>query len=89
MSSKKKPLALGKNYRSLRSILIIWFTLFSIIPLLFVAWYSVFKFEKAFDQEVSQRLQGNGREIESILADYYRSVQAQRDQYVIDPRVAA
>lgn len=87
--SKKKPLSLGKNYRSLRSILIIWFTLFSIIPLLFVGWYSVFKFEKAFDQEVSQRLQGNGREIESIIADYYRSVTTQKEQYAIDPRVAA
>ncbi|WP_409478955.1 ATP-binding protein [Pseudobdellovibrio sp. HCB154] len=87
--SKKKPLSLGKNYRSLRSILIIWFTLFSIIPLLFVGWYSVFKFEKAFDQEVSQRLQGNGREIESIISDYYRSVTTQKEQYAIDPRVAA
>lgn len=87
--SKKKPLSLGKNYRSLRSILIVWFTLFSIIPLLFVGWYSVFKFEKAFDQEVSQRLQGNGREIESIISDYYRSVTTQKEQYAIDPRVAA
>lgn len=87
--SKKKPLSLGKNYRSLRSILIIWFTLFSIIPLLFVGWYSVFKFEKAFDQEVSQRLQGNGREIEAIIADYLRSAQAQKEQYSIDPRVTA
>lgn len=87
--SKKKTSTLGKNYRSLRSILIVWFTLFSIIPLLFVGWYSVFKFEKAFDQEVSQRLQGNGREIESILADYYRAVQTQKDRYAIDPQVAA
>ena len=87
--SKKKPLSLGKNYRSLRSILIIWFTLFSIIPLLFVGWYSVFKFEKAFDQEVSQRLQGNGREIESIISDYYRAVTTQKEQYAVDPRVAA
>lgn len=54
-----------------------------------MGWYSVFKFEKAFDQEVSQRLQGNGREIESILSDYYRSVQTQKEQYTVDPRVAA
>lgn len=54
-----------------------------------MGWYSVFKFEKAFDQEVSQRLQGNGREIESIISDYYRSVITQKDQYAIDPRVAA
>lgn len=87
--SKKKPLSLGKNYRSLRSILIVWFTLFSIIPLLFVGWYSVFKFEKAFDQEVSQRLQGNGREIETIIADYYRAVQTQKEQYANDARVVA
>lgn len=87
--NKKKPLVLGKNYRSLRSILIIWFALFSIIPLLFVGWYSVFKFEKAFDQEVSQRLQGNGREIEAIIADYFRTIQTLKDQYSIDPKLAA
>lgn len=72
----------------MRSILIVWFTLFSIIPLLFVGWYSVFKFEKAFDQEVSQRLQGNGREIETIISDYYTSVQSQKDRYAVSPQVA-
>jgi two-component system, NtrC family, sensor kinase len=86
--NKKIVTPLVKNYRSLRSILIIWFALFSIIPLLFVGWYSVFKFEKAFDQEVSQRLQNNGREIESIIADYYTALQTQKDKYITSPQVA-
>lgn len=79
--SRKKIKYRKKNYRSLKSILIIWFTLFSIIPLLFVGWYSVKKFEMAFDQELAQRLEGNGREVEVIVAEYLRSMQSQRDYY--------
>lgn len=55
--------------------------------MLFIGWYSVFKFEKAFDQEVSQRLQGNGREIETIIADYYRAVQTLKDRYIGDAQM--
>ncbi len=72
MSSKKKNSF--EKTSSLRSILIVWFLVFSVVPLAFVAWYSVFKFEKAIDNELSLRLRGNGREIEFMIADYYSNL---------------
>lgn len=74
-----------KPRRSLRTILIVWFLLFSVIPLAFVTAYSINKFEKAIDRELSQRLAGNAREISGILSDYMSGLQLKRDRYVKDP----
>ncbi|MGZ3785089.1 MAG: ATP-binding protein [Bdellovibrio sp.] len=71
--------------RSLRTILIIWFVLFSVIPLAFVTGYSMLKYEKAIDHELSQRLGGNAREIEVMLQDLKTSLQQKRDRYIRDP----
>lgn len=73
-----------KPRRSLRTILSVWFLLFSVIPLAFVTAYSMTKFEKAIDRELSQRLSGNAREISGILADYMSGLQQKRDRYVKD-----
>ncbi len=72
-----------EKYRSIRSILIIWFLIFSIIPLLFMGWYFLFKFEKALENETSQRLKNNGREIETIISDYYSDIHDTRDDLII------
>lgn len=74
-----------KPRRSLRAILIFWFLLFSTIPLAFVTAYSILKFEKAIDREMSQRLSGNAREFEGILADFRAGLQQRRDRYTRDP----
>lgn len=74
-----------KPKRSLRTILIIWFLLFSIIPLAFVTGYSMIKYEKAIDHELSQRLTGNAREIAIILNNYKALLQQKRDRYIKDP----
>lgn len=74
-----------KPKRSLRTILIVWFVLFSVVPLAFVTIYSMVKYEKAIDHELSQRLSGNAREIGIILNDYKASLQQKRDRYVRDP----
>lgn len=74
-----------KPARSLRTILVVWFLLFSVVPLAFVTWYSVVKYEKAIDHELSQRLIGNGREISVILADFKNNLQQRRDRYLDDP----
>lgn len=76
-----------KKYRSLRTILVLWFFIFSIIPLGFVAWYSLVKFEKAIDNELSQRLSGNGREIEVMIADYYSTFLINQDNYIKNPHL--
>lgn len=74
-----------KPKRSLRTILIIWFVLFSVIPLAFVTGYSMVKYEKAIDHELSQRLSGNAREIDVVLKELRESVQQKRDKYIRDP----
>lgn len=77
------------KYRSIRSILIIWFLIFSIIPLLFMGWYFLFKFEKALENEVVQRLKNNGREIETIIADYYSDLYDTRDDLILKSDVSS
>ncbi len=83
----KKFRAIPPKQSSLRTILIAWFLVFSIVPLAFVAWYSVFKFQKAIDNELSLRLRGNGREIEVMIADYYSSLLLSRDSLVKNPHL--
>jgi two-component system NtrC family sensor kinase len=73
-----------KAHRSLRTILIIWFLLFSLTPLVFVTGYSVQKYEVAIDNELSQRLGGNAREIGAILDDFRTGLAAKRDRYIKD-----
>ncbi len=76
-----------KKFRSLRSLLVIWFFLFSIIPLAFVAWYSLLKFEKAINNEFARRLSGNGREIEVMISDFYSQFLNSRDIYIKNPHL--
>ncbi|HWU43578.1 MAG TPA: ATP-binding protein, partial [Bdellovibrio sp.] len=61
--------------------------LFSVVPLAFVTGYSMIKYEKAIDHELSQRLSGNAREISVILNDYKLGLTATRDRYIRDPNL--
>lgn len=79
--NKKKP------KRSLRTILVVWFLIFSILPLGFVTLYSMFKFEKAINRELSQRLSGNAREIETIVDDFQSILMDRKEKYVNDPNL--
>lgn len=81
MSQLTKP-----RFTSLRSILISWFIVFSIVPLGLVAAYSLIKFKKAIESEQLQRLNANGREIEVIISDYLNQLKNQRDQLSKNPR---
>ncbi len=76
-----------KPKRSLRTILIVWFLLFSVIPLAFVTVYSMMKYEKALDRELAQRLSGNAREINVIFSEYRANLQQKRDKYIRDPNL--
>ena len=80
-------LATKKPKRSLRTILIVWFLLFSILPLGYVTGYSMIKFEKAIDREMLTRLSGNAKEIEIILDDYISLLRQRRDSYLDDPQL--
>ncbi len=56
--------------KSLRTLLIFWLLIFSIVPLASITGYSLVKYEKAIDMELSTRLLGNAREISVILDDF-------------------
>ncbi len=56
--------------KSLRTILILWLLIFSIVPLAFITGYSLVKYEQAINNELSTRLVGNAREISKILTDH-------------------
>lgn len=75
----------SKPQRSLRTILIIMFLVFSILPLAFVTGYSILKYEKAIDNELSQRLIGNAQEINATFKEFYEGLRSSRDKYTRDP----
>lgn len=79
---KKKPPRTAR--RSLRSILVVWFILFSVVPVAFVTGYSVLKYEQAIDNELAQRLAANAREIDAILDDFKSSMMDRRNMYAAD-----
>lgn len=70
--------------KSLRTLLVVWFLLFSVVPLAFITGYSLVKFEQAIDQELSQRLKGNAREISVILGDFEANLVADLRQHAND-----
>lgn len=72
--------ATSRPKRSLRSILVIWFLVFTVVPLAFVTFYSVIKFEQAIDNELTQRLTANGREVSTTLTDYKTLLQKTKDR---------
>jgi two-component system NtrC family sensor kinase len=60
----------------------IWFFLFSIVPLVLVTMYSIKQFQKAIDNELGQRLWSNGREVELILNDFELALKSHREKYI-------
>lgn len=65
--------------------MILWFLLFSIVPITFISIYSVSRFKKAIDNELSLRLSGNGREINSMILDLRTKLQQKRERQSKDP----
>lgn len=74
-----------KSQKSLRTILIVWFLLFSIVPLAFLTGFSVIRFEKAIDNELAERLKGNARELSTVLSDFRTALRSSRDRHMADP----
>ena len=68
--------------KSIRTILIFWLLIFSIIPLAAITGYSLVKYEQAINQELSTRLTGNARQIGIVLSEFQREL-------IIDARQAA
>ncbi|MCB0391618.1 MAG: HAMP domain-containing protein, partial [Bdellovibrionales bacterium] len=64
MNTKSKP------QKSLRTILILWFLFFSLVPLGFITGFSIVKYEEAIDKELSKRLKGNFETVENIVKEF-------------------
>lgn len=74
--------------RSLRTILMSWFLLLSLVPLMFVTGYSLVKYEQAIDNELVQRLRANSREFLSTMADFEKYLMNRRSRVKADPVLA-
>ncbi len=70
-----------KARRSIRTMLMLWGFLFSIVPLCFVAGYSLNKYEEAVDNELVQRLKGNAREFITLVQDYDTYLETRAGRY--------
>lgn len=65
-----------------------WLLMFSIVPLAFITGYSLVKYEQAIDQELTQRLQGNRREIQVIVQEFQKDLGARNRQHAADKSLA-
>jgi two-component system NtrC family sensor kinase len=70
--------------KSIRTILVFWLLLFSIVPLAAITGYSLVKYEQAIDQELSTRLLGNAREIGMNLDNYQKALISENRQVAGD-----
>ncbi len=74
-----------KSKKSLRTILIVWFLLFAIAPLAFLTGFSVIRYEKAINRELGRRLEGNAREVATMMTEFRASLVQKRDRHLSDP----
>lgn len=70
--------------KSIRTILVLWLLIFSIVPLAFITGYSLVKYEQAIDQELSTRLIGNARDVNVTLDEFQKSLMNDASQVVED-----
>lgn len=78
MKGRQKP------RKSLRTILVLWLLIFSVVPLAFITGYSLVKYEQAINQELSTRLLGNAREISVTFSEFQSSLVAENHQISTD-----
>ncbi len=71
--------------RSLRTLLMALFILFSVAPLGFLTGFSFVKYEEAIRGELYQRLRGNAREVEIILGDFESTLTQSVTTLIEDP----
>lgn len=67
-TSRRKP------KRSLRWVLALWFFIFAIIPIVFLTFYSLARFQRAMDHELALRLKSNASEINVIVSEYLKTL---------------
>ena len=88
MALQQRKFRYRKPRRSLRTILMSWFLVLSLAPLMFVTGYSLVKYEQAIDNELTQRLRANSREFEGTIEDYEKYLDGRRERYKADPMLS-
>jgi two-component system NtrC family sensor kinase len=76
-----------KKYRarkSLRTVLMMWLMMFSIVPLAFITGYSIVKYEQAINQELFQRLIANHRELKVIINEFEADIVSRNKSHAQD-----
>ena len=81
IKNKKMP---RRPARSLRTILMMWLLMFSIVPLAFLTGYSLVRYERAIDREMGQRLRGNYREIKIIFQELQNNLLSRNQEHAHD-----
>lgn len=66
----------------------LWFLLFSVVPLAFITGYSLVKYEQALDQELGHRLTANLREIGSIISNFENGLVTDSRQLASDKQLS-
>lgn len=74
-----------KSQKSLKSMLIFWFLLATLTPVIFITVYSIFRYQQAIDRELVQRLEGNGREISTLISDLQSTLIQNRSHFISEP----
>jgi two-component system NtrC family sensor kinase len=85
---QQKKFRYRKPRRSLKTILMSWFLVLSLAPLMFVTGYSLVKYEQAIDNELVQRLRANSREFENTIEGYEQYLNGRRERYKSDPMLS-
>lgn len=68
--------------KSLRWILALWFLTFAIVPIIFLTFYSLRKFQQTIDNELVLRLKGNSSEISVILSEFQKALSQLQFNYI-------
>jgi two-component system, NtrC family, sensor kinase len=86
---KEKKFRTIRPKRSLRTLLMVWFLLLSIVPLMFVTGYAVAKYQETSDNDIVQRLRSNSREYGSTMGEFEKFLVNRRARILADPLVSA
>lgn len=62
--------------RSLRTMLMIWFLLLSLVPVMFITGFALVKYEQGMDGELVDRLRGNAREFATNMDEFAKYLES-------------
>ena len=80
--------SLRKPNKSLRTTLMFWFLVFSLLPLSLITGYFLQVYESTIDNEIKERLKGNSRELALQISEISKDLTVAGRTHASDPTVA-